>query len=103
MLIAAIAVVKPELMLLEMAAMHAEHGAGKGKRLQINYAKRALVHMAEQEEDPALKQRLGQAKLSRQWMSDARARVDAAAGGGDGGMCEYVSASVAMETCANSI
>ena len=64
-----------ERLLLEMAAMHAEHGHGKGKRLTLNYAKRALAHMAENEEDPALKQRLGGAKLSRKWLMDARTRV----------------------------
>lgn len=68
-----------EKLLLEMAAKHAEHGSGKGKRLQINYAKRALAHMAEQETDSVVKQRLGNAKLSRKWLGDARERVDKAA------------------------
>ncbi|MDC0526177.1 hypothetical protein OAO87_04165 [bacterium] len=65
-----------ERLLLEMAAKHAEHGHGKGKRLRISYAKRALEHMAEEEVDPALKEKLKCAKLSRQWLSDVEGRVE---------------------------
>ena len=64
-----------ERLLLEMAAQHADHGHGKGKRLQLNYAKRAISHMAKEETDPALKEKLANAKLSRAWLGDVRERV----------------------------
>ena len=31
-----------------MAALHAEHGAGKGQRATLAYVQRAATHMAEQ-------------------------------------------------------
>ena len=71
-----------ERLLLEMAALHAEHGVGKSKRLTLNYAKRAVAHMAEKETDPEVKRRLTDAKLSRNWLMNARGRV-AMANGGD--------------------
>lgn len=64
-----------------MCALNADHGGGKGKRLQINFAKRALAAMADEETDPELKQRLGQAKLSRKWLGDCKARVSRLAEG----------------------
>ena len=69
-----------ERLLLEMTALHAEHGGGKAKRLQLNYAKRAAAHMASEEEDPKVKARLANAKLSRRWLADVRGRVASAGG-----------------------
>ena len=70
-----------ERLLLEMVALHADHGHGKGARLQVNYAKRALEHMAEAEDDPVVKERLSGAKLSRRWLTGVRQRVEKLPGG----------------------
>ena len=64
-----------ERILFEMIALHADHGHGKVKRLQLNYAKRAVDHMAKELEDPEERERFSKAKLSHQWLCDARERV----------------------------
>ena len=73
-----------ERMLLELAALHAEHGAGKSQRLAVSFAKQAAEEMAANETTSAADaERLGEATCGRSWYRAALKRAEA--DGRDGG------------------
>ena len=73
-----------ESLLLETMAQRAEVGGGKGKRLQVSHCKRMAAEMAADSTlGEAERVQLGNAKLSRQWLADARERERKRNGGED--------------------
>mmetsp|Transcript_54637 Transcript_54637/g.162419 ORF Transcript_54637/g.162419 Transcript_54637/m.162419 type:complete len:397 (+) Transcript_54637:126-1316(+) len=63
-----------ERLLLEMAALHADHGAGKSVRQRLVYCKRAATAIAAAEPEGPAKQRLANASLGRGWLAVATVR-----------------------------
>ena len=66
-------------MLLELAALHTEHGVGKLQRLAVSFGKKAAEEMAVDEATTIMRwatsaedvERLGAAKCSRRWYNAA--------------------------------